>query len=90
MPYGFQIWYEELLTKVWCDVEVEGHVRVSQGQLEVKLLRNDIRLPNLVGRNDQKIICRPVFLTDCLAKIGEGFAGGGCNKLGLSGYSGQN
>ena len=29
MPYSYQIWPEEPLTRVWCIAGVKGHVRVS-------------------------------------------------------------
>ena len=53
MPYGHQ----ESLTKVWCIDEIKGHVGVSQGQPEVKLLRNTLRPPKEGGRTlDQGVI----------------------------------
>ena len=50
MPYGQQIWLEEPLTKVLCIDGVKGHVGVNRGQPGVKLLRNALWPPNLVGR----------------------------------------
>ena len=50
MPYGYQIWYEEPLTKVQCIVGVKGHAGVNWGQPEVKLLRNALWLPDVVRR----------------------------------------
>ena len=49
-PYDNQIKWEEPLTKVFWIDGVKGHVGVIWGQPEVKLLRNDITPPNLVGR----------------------------------------
>ena len=50
MPYGYQIWQEEPLTKVQCIVGVKGYAGINWGQPEVKLLRNALWLPDLVGR----------------------------------------
>ena len=50
IPYGYQIWWEEPLTRVYCIAGVKGHVRVIWGQPGVKLLRNALQPPNLVGR----------------------------------------
>ena len=56
MPYGHQIWWGEFLTKVKCIAGVKGHTGVSKGQPEVKLLRNAVWPPNLVGRTpDQRV-----------------------------------
>ena len=40
MPFGHQIWSQELLTKVLHITEVKDHAGVSLGQIEVKLLKN--------------------------------------------------
>ena len=57
MYYGYQIWLEQPLTRAQCIAEVKGHVGVSQGQPEVKLLWNPKWPPNLVTRTpDQGII----------------------------------
>ena len=50
MPYGHQIWWEEPLTRAQCIAGVKGHAGVSQGQPEVKFLRNALWPPNLVER----------------------------------------
>ena len=43
MPYGYQIWYDDPLTKVKCNAVVEGHKRSDWGQPEVKLRRNAVK-----------------------------------------------
>ena len=40
MPNGYQIWSNESLTRVQSIAGAKGHLGVSQGQPEVKLLRN--------------------------------------------------
>ena len=41
---------EESLTKVQCIAGVTGHAGVRWDQQEVNLLKNDLWLPNVVGR----------------------------------------
>ena len=50
MSYGYQIWWEEPLTRALCIAGVKGHVGVSWGQVGVKLLSNALWPPNFVGR----------------------------------------
>ena len=51
MPYGYQIWWEEPLTKAQCIAGVKGHAEVNRGQPGVKLLRNALWPPNVGGKN---------------------------------------
>ena len=46
MSYGNQVWLEKPLTKVKDKAGVNGHERSAR----VKLFRNTLQLPNLVGR----------------------------------------
>ena len=48
--YDYRIWSEEPLTQTKYIAEVKGQVGVTQGQIEVSLLRNILRLSNLVKR----------------------------------------
>ena len=54
MPYGYQIWLEESLTRELCTTGVKGHAGVIQGQPGVKLLRNALWPPHLMGRIPDK------------------------------------
>ena len=57
MPYGYQIWWGDPLTKAKCIAGVKGHALVIRGQPRVKLLRNALWSPNLVGRiTDQSVM----------------------------------
>ena len=48
---------EEPLTTVYCNIGVKGHAEINWGQPEVKLLRNTIWLPDLVGKtSDQSVM----------------------------------
>ena len=50
MSYGFQIWYEEPLTRAKGIAGIKGHAVVSQGQPQVKLLGNPQLPSHLVTR----------------------------------------
>ena len=52
----YQLWSEEPLTRVLCIDGVKGHVGLSRGQPEVKLLKNAPWLPNLVGRTPNQSV----------------------------------
>ena len=50
-PYDHQIWWEEPPTEVQCIAGVDVHVGVNRGHPGVKLLRNDLWLPNFGRKN---------------------------------------
>ena len=57
MPYSHQIWWEESPTRACFTAGVKGHVGVSQGQPEVKFLKNVLWPPNLVEKTpDQSVV----------------------------------
>ena len=51
MPYGHQIWWEEPMTRAYCIAGVKGHAWVSQGQPEIKFLRNALWPPNICRKD---------------------------------------
>ena len=58
------------MTRAYCIAGVKGHARVSQGQPEVKFLRNALWPPN-IGRKDPRLECNALMRS----KILQGSAG---------------
>ena len=70
MPYGHQIWWEELLTREKCIAGVKGHIWVSWGQVGVNLLSNALWPPNLVGRTPDQSIMHCWGQRSCRGQLG--------------------
>ena len=70
MPYGHQIWWEEPMTRAYCIAGVKGHAWVSQGQPEIKFLRNALWPPNICRKDPDQSVMHWWGQRSCKGQLG--------------------